>query len=193
MAGSVGQWSPTEEEMRQRARRLHFGDWGPGLRLEVSLSWELGKGRAARACRAECQGGEGGQKASSGDLQRSPVKSSAEHHQRIHTGVSCHGLLQGNLPNPGIEHTLLKSPALAGEFLATSATWEAQTTTPLCNNWHICVTPRCVRSLFSRNDSRAEDFSVGIIYLLKSLLRTVSPNTFKVATLPLCPLTSIER
>lgn len=36
-------------------------------------------------------------------------------------------------------------------------------------------------------------FKVGISYLIKSLLRAVSPNTFKVATLPLCSLSSIER
>ena len=85
----------------------------------------------------------------------------------MHTGVGCRGLLRGNLPDPGIEPTLLKSPALAGEFLSTSATWEAQTTIPLFKKWHICVTPRCLRSLFSKNDSRTKDFSVGIIYLLK--------------------------
>ena len=32
----------------------------------------------------------------------------------------------GALPDPGIELTSLKSPALAGGFLITSATWEAQ-------------------------------------------------------------------
>ena len=31
----------------------------------------------------------------------------------------------GNLPDPGIEPTSLKSPALAGRFFATSPTWEA--------------------------------------------------------------------
>ena len=30
----------------------------------------------------------------------------------------------GDLPNPGIEPTSLKSPALAGGFFTTSATWE---------------------------------------------------------------------
>ena len=30
-----------------------------------------------------------------------------------------------DLPNPGIELASLKSPALAGEFFTTSATWEA--------------------------------------------------------------------
>ena len=33
--------------------------------------------------------------------------------------------LPGNLPDPGIEPTSLKSPALAGGFFTTSATWEA--------------------------------------------------------------------
>ena len=31
----------------------------------------------------------------------------------------------GNLPNPGIEPASLVSPALAGGFFTTSATWEA--------------------------------------------------------------------
>ena len=31
----------------------------------------------------------------------------------------------GDLPNPGIEQHLLTSPALAGRFFTTSATWEA--------------------------------------------------------------------
>ena len=33
----------------------------------------------------------------------------------------------GDLPNPGIKPTPLTSPALAGMFLITSATWEAHT------------------------------------------------------------------
>ena len=32
----------------------------------------------------------------------------------------------GDLPDPGIEPTSLLSPALAGMFFTTSATWEAQ-------------------------------------------------------------------
>ena len=32
----------------------------------------------------------------------------------------------GDLPNPGIEPVSLKSPALAGGFFTTSATWEAK-------------------------------------------------------------------
>ena len=35
---------------------------------------------------------------------------------------SCHFLLQGVFPTPGIEHA---SPALAGRFFTTGATWEA--------------------------------------------------------------------
>ena len=41
-------------------------------------------------------------------------------------GVGCHSLLQGNLPDPGIEPQLLASPALAVWFCTTSSTWEAQ-------------------------------------------------------------------
>ena len=42
------------------------------------------------------------------------------------TGVGCHFLLQGNLPNPGIEPVSLVSPELASGFFATGATWEVQ-------------------------------------------------------------------
>ena len=44
------------------------------------------------------------------------------------TGVGSHGLLcplPGDLSDPGIEPTSLTSPALAGGFFTTSATWEA--------------------------------------------------------------------
>ena len=52
-------------------------------------------------------------------------------------GSSVHGILQartlewvaipppGDLPDPGIEPTSLTSPALAGRFFTTNATWEA--------------------------------------------------------------------
>ena len=39
------------------------------------------------------------------------------------TGVGCHALW--NLPDPGIEPRSLTSPALAGGFFTTGATWEA--------------------------------------------------------------------
>ena len=42
------------------------------------------------------------------------------------TGEGCHALLQENIPDPGIEPSSLASPTLAGGFLTTSATWEAQ-------------------------------------------------------------------
>ena len=41
------------------------------------------------------------------------------------TAVGCHALLQGNLPDPGIEPASIRSPALAGRFFTASATWEA--------------------------------------------------------------------
>ena len=41
--------------------------------------------------------------------------------------LGCRALLQGmDLPSPGIEPASLMSPALAGGFFTTSATWEAQ-------------------------------------------------------------------
>ena len=41
------------------------------------------------------------------------------------SGVGCHALLQGNLPDPGMEPVFLTSPALARGFFTTSITWEA--------------------------------------------------------------------
>ena len=41
------------------------------------------------------------------------------------TGVGCHFLLQGDLPDPEIKPTSLRSPALVGWFFTTSTTWEA--------------------------------------------------------------------
>ena len=38
--------------------------------------------------------------------------------------MGCHALLQGSLPDPGIKHATLMSPALAGKFFTTRATWE---------------------------------------------------------------------
>ena len=39
--------------------------------------------------------------------------------------MGCHALPPGDLPDPGIEPESLTSPALAGRFVAASATWEA--------------------------------------------------------------------
>ena len=41
------------------------------------------------------------------------------------TGVGCHALLQGDLPDPRTEPVSLKSPALVGRFFSTNTTWEA--------------------------------------------------------------------
>ena len=43
--------------------------------------------------------------------------------QEYWTGLPCPP--PGDLPNPGIEPTILRSPTLAGGFFTTSATWEA--------------------------------------------------------------------
>ena len=45
--------------------------------------------------------------------------------------MGCQPLLQGNLPKAGIETASLLSPALAGRFLSTSASWEALSSTLL--------------------------------------------------------------
>ena len=41
------------------------------------------------------------------------------------TGVGCHAILQGNLPDPRIEFMSLTSAALANGFFTTTAAWEA--------------------------------------------------------------------
>ena len=43
--------------------------------------------------------------------------------QKYQSGLPCPSL--GDLPDPGIEPASLTSPALAGRFFTTSATWEA--------------------------------------------------------------------
>ena len=43
--------------------------------------------------------------------------------QKYWSGLPCPS--PGNLPNPGIKPTCLKSPAVEGRFFTTSATWEA--------------------------------------------------------------------
>ena len=43
--------------------------------------------------------------------------------QEYWSGLSCPP--PGDLPNPGMETTSLRSPALAGGFFTTSTTWEA--------------------------------------------------------------------
>ena len=50
------------------------------------------------------------------------------------TGVGCHALLQGIFLTQGSNLHLLTSPALAGRFFTTSATWEVPPT--LCKNTH---------------------------------------------------------
>ena len=45
------------------------------------------------------------------------------------SGLSCSP--PGDLPDPGMEPRPLISPALAGRFFTTSATWEALFTTPM--------------------------------------------------------------
>ena len=44
--------------------------------------------------------------------------------QKYWSGLPCPS--PGDLPNPGIKPVSLMSPALAGRFFTTSATWEAQ-------------------------------------------------------------------
>ena len=54
------------------------------------------------------------------------------------TGMGCHSLLQGDLPDPGIEPASLISPALAGGFFTTSATWEAPIKNTKIQSFGLC-------------------------------------------------------
>ena len=58
-----------------------------------------------------------------GSKDYSPPGSSTHKNQEYWSGVPFPA--PGNLPNPGIKPTSLASPALAGGFFTTSATWEA--------------------------------------------------------------------
>ena len=59
----------------------------------------------------------------------------------------CRDFLQGIFPDPGIEPASLMSPALAGEFFTTRATWEApvqgegQWKPQPCSTWERCSYP----------------------------------------------------
>ena len=60
------------------------------------------------------------------------------------TGVGCHGLLQGYLPDPGIEPVSLMSPALMGGFFTSSATWEVHSLTCACKKI-TCINKICLK------------------------------------------------
>ena len=62
------------------------------------------------------------------------------------TGLGCHALLRGDLPNPGIKPASLTSPALAGEFFTTGATWEAHTHTHI----YLHVVSVCMHAVYSK-------------------------------------------
>ena len=55
------------------------------------------------------------------------------------TGMGCHFPHPGGLHHPGIKTTYLVSPALAGRFFTTSATWKAHGTFYPTTNTHYQV------------------------------------------------------
>ena len=67
----------------------------------------------------------------------------------------------GDLPNPGIEPESLTAPALAGEFFATSTTWEALT---------------CFRSLLLNFVHTKMSFSYLTICWVRTLSHPVMPS-----------------
>ena len=72
--------------------------------------------------------------------------------ERYLSGLPCPS--PGGLPDPGIEPVSLMSPALAGRFFTTSATWEAGNQIPLSLGFvvaaAICLFSDHVLSLCSR-------------------------------------------
>ena len=112
-------------------------------------------------------------------------------------GSSAHGILQarilewvpcpppGDLPNPGIEPISLTSPALAGGFFTTNATWEALCIMYLLSlllyilyhNYCLLVGPWCASSLFW---GFAETMCVSFIVIspLKMISSNYDMNTF---------------
>ena len=74
--------------------------------------------------------------------------------QEYWSGFSC--LPPGDLPNPGIEPLSLMSPALAGRFFITSATWKA----------HLCTCIILKRDLRSQNRLIAPIVSQLLFFLL---------------------------
>ena len=60
--------------------------------------------------------------------------------QEYWNGLPCPA--PGDIPNPGIEPMSLTSPALAGGFFTTSATWKAWSYVSVC----VCVLSVCVHA-----------------------------------------------
>ena len=54
---------------------------------------------------------------------QAPLSMGSPRQEEYWSGLWCPP--RGDLPDPGIEPLSLMSPALAGQFLTTSATWEA--------------------------------------------------------------------
>ena len=72
---------------------------------------------------------------------------------------SCHTLLQGHLPNPGIEPTSLMSPALASGFFITSATWEALISNILIYKEHVRISSKNTATHLKRDRETKRVFS----------------------------------
>ena len=62
--------------------------------------------------------------------------------QEYWSGLPC--LPPGDLPDPGVEATSLKSPALADGFFTTSATWKAPRQEVRAGNVLTCLPPLSV-------------------------------------------------
>ena len=98
----------------------------------------------------------------------------------------------GNLPDPEIESTFLRSPALAGAFFSTSPAWEAPSitgsVTQLCPT--LCTPGTVAARLLCPWDSPGKNTGVGSL----SLLQGIFPRTqrasllhWQAGSLPLAP------
>ena len=81
--------------------------------------------------------------------------------------LGSHSLLQGDLPDPGIRPVSLRSPALAGTFFTTIATWEAQKN---INEQHVN------KKMFNFRYSNSQGIATKIKIKLSSLSRWWKPR-----------------
>ena len=82
----------------------------------------------------------------------------------------------GDLPDPGIEPMSLTSPALAGRFFTTSASWEAHHITWVNDNRSVVSNSLRPHSLYSPWNSPSKNTGVGSLSLLQGIFPTQGSN-----------------
>ena len=102
--------------LKYKTQSLSEGPYNPVLSIYTfSNLYTLMRAKSLQSCPTLCNPMDG-----------SPPGSSVHgfSRQEYWSGLPCPS--PGDFPNPGIEPVSLRSPALAGGFFTTSATWEAQ-------------------------------------------------------------------